>query len=365
MPARARMPLAAVMAALLLALTGCQSDAQAGSSAEGVRLAEVEIASTPRDLEGPSTAVLPELDIEPVTRWPDPELPATVTDAQGTQTVVHDVSRILALDLHGTLARTVFELGLGENVVGRDTSSSFPEIADRPLVTANGHQLNAEAILELGPSVIITDTTLGPWDVLLQMREAGIPVVVLDAHRSVDNAGDLIRQVAGALGLPGPGAELAERTETEIAGALEEIAAIAPTGEDRLRMLFLYARGQANTYYLFGTGSGADQLIEGIGGIDVATEIGWQGMQPMTDEALISARPDLVIMMTSGLESVGGVDGLLTSVPALALTPAGEQRRVVDMADAEVLAFGPLTAGVLEAMAVAAYSPAALAEVAP
>ena len=76
-------------------------------------------------------------------------------------------------------------------------------------MTANGHELSAEAILALDPSVILTDSSLGPWDVVLQMREAGIPVVVLDSGRSLETTGDLIRDVADALGVDEAGERLA------------------------------------------------------------------------------------------------------------------------------------------------------------
>ena len=93
----------------------------------------------------------------------------------------------------------------------------------------------------------------------------------------------------------------------------------------------------------------------------MAEEIGWDGMKPVTDEGIVAAQPELVLMMTDGLESAGGVDGLLERLPALAATPAGQQRRFVDMADSEVLGFGPGTADVLNALAVAIYAPGALA----
>jgi iron complex transport system substrate-binding protein len=80
-------------------------------------------------------------------------------------------------------------------------------------------------------------------------------------------------------------------------------------------------------------------------------------MRPVTDEGIIAMEPDVLLVMTAGLESAGGVDGLLESVPALALTPAGENRRIVDMADSEILSFGPMSARVLEALAVAVYAP--------
>jgi iron complex transport system substrate-binding protein len=299
--------------------------------------------------------------VRPVAEDVTSRLPVTVTDSQGTKVTVTDTSRILALDVYGTLARTVFELGLGDQVVGRDISTQFEEAEELPLVTPTGHDLAAEAILELDPTVIITDTTLGPWDVVLQMRDSGIPVVVVDSHRGLDNVSSLTREVADALGVPEHGQDLADRAEGEIAQVQALIDEVAPADDGaKLRMVFLYVRGQSGVYYMFGEGSGADGLIDALGGYDVAKEIDWSGMKPVTDEGIVAAQPDLVLMMTKGLESAGGVDGLLDRLPALASTPAGEQRRFVDMSDSEILGFGPLTGAVLNALAVAIYAPEAV-----
>lgn len=355
----ARVTALALLISLLL--TGCMdalARGSAGPAADGIRLADVTPVDDPKSHEGPSTAILADATVHPIAENSTATLPATVTDIQGTEVTVTDTSRILALDVYGTLSRIVYELGLGDQIVGRDTSSTFAEIQDLPLVTPVGHDLAAEAILDLNPTVIITDTSLGPWDVLLQMRDAGIPVVIVEPKRTVDNAGLLIQQVADALDVPEQGARLAARTTSDIEAKMAEIAEIAPSDpDDQLRMVFLYIRGQAGVYYMFGEGSGTDSLITGLGGRDVATEIGWEGMRPLNDEGLIKAAPDLILMMTGGLESVDGVDGLLESFPALANTPAGQHRRIVDMADSAVLSFGPATAGVLDALAVAIYAP--------
>lgn len=351
--------LAAGLLVLTLALAGCQG-AEATDGAEATvtpPLSEVAVLDDPRSWQGPSTAVAATSVLEPVTTG-TAQLPVTVTDAQGTSVTVNDTSRILALDIYGSLSRIVFELGFGDAIVGRDISSGFPEIADRPLVTQNGHDLNAEAMLELDPTLIITDTSLGPWDTILQMREIGIPVVVVDSHRSIEGIGSLIGEVAGALGVPARGADLAQRTSDEVAAKVAQIAAVAPADPaQRLRVLFLYVRGQSGVYYLFGEESGADTLIEAVGGIDVAGDNGWVGMRPLTAEALVAANPDAILMMTKGLESVGGVDGLVKHIPAVAQTVAGQNRRIIDMSDTTVLSFGPHTASVLDALAVALYAP--------
>lgn len=355
--------LVALVAAACGPVLGGESDpGEDGAAAPPVpEIADVEPVADPKAWQGVLDVDLPEPDIAPVEENPTPQLPATVTDAQGERVEVADVSRILALDIYGTLSQTVFELGLGENIVGRDTSSAYEEIADRPLVTQNGHELNAEAILELNPTVVLTDTSLGPWDVILQIRDAGIPVVVTDSDRNLDNLASLTREVADALGVPQQGKQLGKRIEAETAATQQAIDQVAPgdvTG--KLRMVFLYVRGQANVYYMFGEGSGADALVEAVGGYDVSEEIGWEGMKPLNDEGLIKAQPDAVLMMRKGLESVGGIEGLSDQFPALAQTPAGEHQRVIAMDDEQILSFGPRTPDVLNALAVALYAPDAL-----
>src|SRR5690606_1860383 len=91
-------------------------------------------------------------------------------------------------------------------------------------------------------------------------------------------------------------------------------------------------------------------LSDAVGGIDVAAEIGREGMKPMTAEALVQAQPDVLVMMTDGLSSVGGVDGLIERVPAVGETPAGVNRRVIDMADSDIIGFGPRSADIVMAI---------------
>lgn len=354
-------------ASLALGASGCADATNAGTpSVPAARicpqadkpLAELDLAGDPRNATGPSTACLSDDSITPISDTSSPTLPVTVTDSEGRQVEVTDVGRILPVDISGTIASTVFALGLGDQVVGRDASTNFAGTETLPVVTKAGHTLNAEAILKLAPTILLTDTTIGPKEVRQQLRDAGIAVVVLSSERRIDNTNELVRDVSTALGVPKRGTSLITRLDAELAKARSEIAAVTPNDpRDRPRMLFLYVRGNANVYYLFGEGSGADSLIDAVGGIDVASEIGWEGMKPMNAEALVAARPDVLVMMTDGLASVGGIDGLLSRIPAVAETPAGEHRRVIDMADTEVLSFGPRTADIILAIAKALYAP--------
>jgi len=357
---------------IALVATGCTGgDAASGGGTSGGGTGTAAAAATPLDeldvpadlrtLEGPSTAVLASDEVVPLVDPGAASLPAQVTsrDLTGdTPQVVTDTSRLLALDISGALAATVTGLGLGDLLVGRDVSTTFDSAADLPVVTKEGHSINAEAVLALEPTLVITDGSIGPTDVVQQLRQSGVTVVYVENVPSPAGAGDLARSVGAALGVPAAGEALADAVGEHTKEVQAQIAGLAPAAEaDRLRIAFLYLRGSAGIYYLLGEGTGADALVDGLGGVDVAAEIGWVGARPMTDEALVAADPDVFLVMTGGLESAGGVDGLLAAKPAVALTAAGEHRRFVDMADGQVLSFGPRTPEVLAALARAVYAP--------
>ncbi|WP_232323863.1 heme/hemin ABC transporter substrate-binding protein [Catenuloplanes japonicus] len=328
-------------AAALLATAGCTTVAEAGGSSS----------SAGGDC-GIVTAKLDSDDISPLDPKPSPLLPAVVDSADGKKVTVTDASRILAVNLYGSLAEIVFSLGLGGSVVGRDTSTTFPAAAHLPLVTPQGHDLGAEAVLKLDPTVVIADDSIGPAAVLDQLRDSGIPVVMIDDEASLEAVPKHIRAVAAALGV----ADAGERLVTRVQGEIDAAKASAPKGGQPPRIAFLYVRGSAGVYLIGGKGAGSDSMIQAIGAVDAGTSIGLEKFRPMTSEGLINAAPDVILVMTEGLNSVGGVDGLLT-LPGVAQTPAGVNKRVVDMEDGILLNFGARTGRAIQALAEAVYAP--------
>jgi iron complex transport system substrate-binding protein len=366
-------PLMAALAFLtLVGVSACQpasyqsSDSVRPDITDRVPLADIDWLESPRDWVGPSTALLTTQTVTPITDTPPtPALPVTITsdDLAGPREVtVERAQRIIAVDMAGSLAQTVWGLGLGDRLVGRDISTTFPGTEDLPVVTGTGHAISPESVLALRPDLILTDGTVGPIDVMLQLREAGVTVVFIDVPPGIGQGSGQALRVAEALGVSEVGQRLADRIDAEVAEVVDTIRANTPTEPDnKLRIMFLYLRGSSGIYYLFGSESGAGELITALGAIDVAGEIGWEGLRPVTDEALIAANPDLIMVMTGGLDSVGGVENLVEEKPAIGLTRAGQNLRFVDMADSEVLGFGPRTPLVLDALARAIYSPQASA----
>ncbi|NNH69143.1 ABC transporter substrate-binding protein [Nocardia uniformis] len=299
---------------------------------------------------GPSTATVDDLDPVPIGPAPTSVLPATVRSFDGSEVTVTDVGRIVAADRYGTLAQTVVALGLGANLVGRSNSAAFPAVQELPTVSGGAGTLSVEAVAALQPSVFLTDTTAATPVIRDQLNALGITVVYFDPQRTMDTVAAQIDAVAAALGVPDAGAALAQRTRAEIDAA----TAAVPRQDAPPRIAFLYLRSTAITM-IAGPGSGADSLITAIGGIDAGTASGIsEEFLPITSEAMIAAAPDVLLVMSEGLSSVGGVDGV-EKIPGIAQTPAGRHERVVDMADTLLLSFGPNTGRVLAALTQAVY----------
>ncbi|MFI6983097.1 hemin ABC transporter substrate-binding protein [Embleya sp. NPDC050154] len=264
-------------------------------------------------------------------------LPATVDTTMGKVTV-KDASRIVPLG--GDIAQTVYALGLASNVVGVDTSGAVLPESKGKATFGNSRTLNPEGILAQRPTIAIGSASVGPRSAIDQLKAAGVPIVLIPDSSKPEDAITRITTIATALGVPDKGRTLADRTAGEIATAKAK-GAQATT---KPRVAFLYIRGQANLYQIGGKGLGPDSMITAAGGIDTGTELGVEMSAALTPEAMVAAKPDVILVFQKGLESVGGVDGVL-KLPGVAQTPAGQNRKVVAMDDLELGGGGP-TAGV-------------------
>ena len=242
-----------------------------------------------------------------------------------------DSSRIVTLG--GTITETVFALGAGERVVGVDASSSFPEAANQLPKVVYHRRLSAEGVLSLRPTLIIATTEAGPPEAIQQLESAGVTVLVLPHEPTVENAIAKIERIAAALNVQAHGTALIQALKEE----LSQVQSAIPQTAAQAKILFLYARGQG-MLMVAGQDTGADTMIGLAGGANAIQ--GYSGYKPLTSEAAVAAAPDVILLMDSGLESVGGTQGLW-QLPGLALTPAGQQGRVLSMNGLLLLGFGP------------------------
>lgn len=284
--------------------------------------------------------------VEPLAGTARPELPVTVASADGRRVTVSSVERIVPLS--GSLSEIVYTLGLGDRVVARDVTATFEQAKRLPVVT-RGHAVSAESVLSLKPTLVIADTNTGPAEAIDQIRDAGIALITVETAKSLADVRPRIEAVAAALGVPAAGDGLVERTESRIEAVRKTIPAPGKDG-DKPRVAFLYLRGTASVYLLGGADSGASSLLEAAGAVDAGKESGLsKDFTAITSEALAKAAPDAILVMSKGLASVDGVDGLI-KIPGVAQTPAGMDRRVVSIPDGVMLNYGPRTDQVLKSL---------------
>jgi ABC-type Fe3+-siderophore transport system permease subunit len=130
--------------------------------------------------------------------------------------------------------------------------------------------------------------------VLTQLREAGLPLLILPAEPNVAGAESKIRGVAGALGLESQGEVLVRTVRSRVERALAGI----PGGAGP-RVLFLMGLRQGAPIAA-GAGTSAHAMIELAGGTNVLTD--FSGYRPVSPEALAQARPEVLLVPESASE---------------------------------------------------------------
>lgn len=255
------------------------------------------------------------------------EAPAT-PEAETTAHTTATNQRIVALN--GAVTEIVAALGHEKEIVGTDVTSTYPE-------TLKGHtkdlghvrSIATEAIMALQPTLVLaTDKDLNPA-LLEKLKAAGIKAHVIHQEFSLEGSHKLINDVAAILGATDKAPELAEKITIDANGT--KALAKAP------KVLFIYARG-ANMLMVSGTGTPVDKMIALAGGVNAIT--GFEDYKPLTPEALIKGNPDVILMFSSGLESVGGKEGIL-KIPGVDKTTAGRTKSIIAMDGALLSGFGP------------------------
>jgi len=234
-------------------------------------------------------------------------------------------------------------MGFKSILIGRDIASTDLDLKSVPIVTS-GHQVVAEKIIALTPDLVIADKSTGPQSALDALAVAGIRVVTTPEAWTLGDMPAKVRAIANAIGAPASGAAL----NTALNSSLNKLQ----ESPEKSRVVFLYLRGGSSIYLIGGKGSGADSLISAVGALDVGAATLTNPFSAMTSELLASLNPDVLLVMSKGLQSVGGVSGLV-QLPGIAQTAAAKNRRVIAVDDSLLLSFGPRTPDLIEKLSVA------------
>ena len=248
------------------------------------------------------------------------------------------VSRVVVLA--NGVAEIIQSLNAQSIIVGRDISSTADSLADIPIVTS-GHQVLPEKVIALKPDLVLIDASTGPKAAIETIKAAGITVIETPESWSLKDLPIKVRAVGRAIGAQDQAEELVRQLNDSLN---------ASAVKNSPRVAFLYLRGTSSVYLIGGAGSGADSLLAAIGAIDVGAQTLDRPFNTLTAESLAELNPDVILVMSKGLESVGGIDGLLT-LPGVAQTRAGKNSAIIDVDDSLLLSFGPRTPSLVDALA--------------
>lgn len=268
-----------------------------------------------------------------------------ITKASAAEIGSRDAKRIVAVG--GAITEIVYALGLEDRLVGIDTTSFYPPQAlkQKPNV-GYMRQLAAEGVLGLNPDLILATEGSGPKETIAILKEAKVPVVSIPEHYSEKGLIERVEIIAGQLGVETRGRCLIDAVKADLSilhTTREKIGA-------RKRVMFVMslAGGRA---MVAGRNTAADEVIAMSGGVNAVDA--FDGYKQLNDEAIVAARPDVVLTMERG-------SGTLTSEsvfgnPGLALTPAGANKAYLAMDGLYLLGFGPRTAAAARDLALSLY----------
>lgn len=234
----------------------------------------------------------------------------------------------------GAVTEIIYRLQRDAEIVGVDSTSLYPpEALGTKANIGYVRALGAEGVLSLAPSLVLALEGAGPPDALRLIEQAGVRVVRVPDQPSAAGIVARVTVIAQALDVPERGAALIR----EIEGAFAQLAQAKARVTRPARALFVLSL-QNGRPLVGGQGTTADAILALAGATNAASSL--TGWKPMSDEGLIAAAPEAIVLMDQG---PGGAAQDPFAFPAFAATPAAGTRRLVVMDSLYLLGFGPRT----------------------
>ncbi|WP_217568931.1 hemin ABC transporter substrate-binding protein [Mesorhizobium sp. GbtcB19] len=264
---------------------------------------------------------------------------------EGTS-VFSDTSRIVAIG--GSITEIVYALGEEGRLVARDSTSNYPEAAAKLPDVGYMRALSPEGVLSVNPSGILALQGSGPKEAVDVLKKSSVAFIEVPDHFNHEGILEKIRVVGKALGVDAKAEKLAGETDAKLTAAEKQTAAI----KDRKRVLFVLST-QGGKILAAGSDTAAEGIIKLAGAVNAVD--GFSGYKSMTDEAIVSAKPDVILTMKGGGPPIS--EDELFANPAVASTPAGanRNRKIISMWGGYLLGFGPRTADAIHDLAVSLY----------
>jgi iron complex transport system substrate-binding protein len=243
----------------------------------------------------------------------------------------------------GDVTEIVYALGEEGRLVGVDQTSMYPAVVGKLPQVGYLRNLSTEGILSLKPELVLTAPHAGPPSVFEQLKDAKIKVVDIPGDESIVGVLAKIDAVAAALGVPKKAEPLKASVQKRMAAVETALKSIkTPT-----RAMFLLAQGPGGAMAA-GKGTAAHSMLELAHATNVAA--GFDGYKPLTPESAVALAPEVIVVAEHAVAMLGGLDKLKAR-PEIAITPAGQNGRIVVMDALLLLGFGPRTPDAIATLA--------------
>ena len=239
------------------------------------------------------------------------------------------------VSIGGDVTEILFAIGEGEKVVATDDDSVHPKAAlDAPKV-GYVRRLSAEGVLSAEPDLILISGAAGPPAVMDQLRASGVRLVEMEEEYTVDAILRKVATVSGVLEREKAGAALMNEIEADWAEARSEIARY----KSEPTVLFFAALSDGAPRAA-GTETAAHGVIEMLGARNAFDS--QTGYKNLSLEAAVAANPDVIFVMNHHAARLGGIEAVRAH-PALRLTDAAKNNRILIVDKVTVMQFGPRT----------------------
>lgn len=233
------------------------------------------------------------------------------------------------VSLNGSITEILAELDQTDNIVGVDVTSTYPEsVKEKAQDLGHATKISVESILALQPTTLYATQADLNQQAIEQLSNAGINVEIVEQNFSLEGTKQMIQDVARSLNNTSYNDILAN-IDTQVKG----ITPITP----QPKVLFIYARG-AGTLMVAGQNTPLDTMITLAGGQNAVQ--GFDNYKPLTPESLLNANPDYILMFSTGLQSLGGQQGIL-QIEGISQTNAGKNNKIIVMDGQLLSGFGP------------------------
>lgn len=226
--------------------------------------------------------------------------------------------------LTADVADVIVALGSANEVVGRDISATNPALKNVPSIGLF-HGLSVEPIAAKKPTIVLGSWMAQPASIYANLKRVGINAVNVQPNNSIEGYVSSIRQIGKLIGKSNQAETLAQNWHSQV-------KQMPKTGK---RYLITY-----DGRYVSGRNTVADVLIQRAGGVNAAAAI--DGLKPMSREAWLAAKPDVILVASRNAKLLGGVQGFAKRAE-IAVSPAAKQKKIYFMPANDIFRYGLTT----------------------